>query len=467
MGNVDVASKSYLQDNTVFADVFNYYLFHGEPRLRPEDLRELDPTQAAQLARETDEQVAKETGEQLSSVGDDNLRNRNSRKPSRRHNRHNTTGSRDLFKNAIIRSSETACYILHLGLEPQSWIDYAMPVRVGAYDYGEYQKQLKQIGKSHKDHKDYRGRSRSEFLSGFYKDDKLIPIVTLVLYLGAEQWDGPMSLHEMLAETEPEVLSRVADYKINLITPKDVSEEDLQLFQTNLREVIGCIKYSGSREQLEQYVIGNPRMNHLDKDAAQLIAVATSTEINISEESEEINMCKAIEDMKIYYKEEGRAEERARMSKAFEEIRTQCLEEGRAEERAHMSKAFEEIRTQCLEEGRAEERAHMSKAFEEIRTQCLEEGRAEERAHMSKAFEEIRTQCLEEGRAEERARMSKAFEEMKTHCKKEGKIDGILATARRMFENGMVYDLVRACTDQVVSDQMLREMEHSLQLENG
>ncbi len=402
MGNVDVVSKSYLQDNTVFADVFNYYLFHGELRLRPEDLHELDPTQAAQLAKETGELLAKETGEQLSSVGDGNLRNRNSRKTSRRHSRHNTTGSRDLFKNAIIRSSGTAYYILHLGLEPQSWIDYAMPVRAGAYDYGEYQKQLKQLDKSHREHKDYRGRSKSEFLSGFYKDDKLIPIVTLVLYLGTDQWDGPMSLHEMLAETEPEVLRMVADYKLHLITPKDVSEEDLHLFQTNLREVIGCIKYSGSREQLEQYVIGNPRMNHLDKDAVRLIAAATSTEITIPEENEEINMCKAIEEMKIYYREEGRAEERAHMSKAFEEMKTQCREEGRAEERAHMSKAFEEMKTQCREEGRAE-----------------------------------------------------------------GKTEGALVAARKMFRNGAVYDFVRACTDQVVSDQMLHEMEHSLQLENA
>ena len=37
--------------------------------------------------------------------------------------------SRDLLKNAVIRTNGDAYYILHLGLEPQSWIDYAMPVR--------------------------------------------------------------------------------------------------------------------------------------------------------------------------------------------------------------------------------------------------------------------------------------------------------------------------------------------------
>ncbi len=126
-------------------------------------------------------------------------------------------------------------------------------------------------------------------------------------------------------------------------------------------------------------MIGNPRMNHLDKDAVRLIAAATSTEITIPEENEEINMCKAIEEMKIYYREEGRAEERAHMSKAFEEMKTQCREEGRAE----------------------------------------------------------------------------------------GKTEGALVAARKMFRNGAVYDFVRACTDQVVSDQMLHEMEHSLQLENA
>ncbi len=190
---------------------------------------------------------------------------------------------------------------------------------------------------------------RDEYLSGFYKTDKLIPVITLVLYLGPDKWDGPLSLHEMLAETDPRLLRMVADYRLNLVTPEAVSNTELQLFRTNLREVLGCIKYSGNKEQLEDYIADNPRMNHLDADAARLIAATTKTEISIPEESEEINMCKAIDDMKRISREEGRAEER-------------------------------------------------------------------------------------------------------------------IITARRMFENGIVYDVVRACTDQLVQDETLREIQASVLL---
>ena len=37
-----------------------------------------------------------------------------------------------------------------------------------------------------------------EFLSGLRKDDRLMPIITAVVYLGEEPWDGPKSLYDML-----------------------------------------------------------------------------------------------------------------------------------------------------------------------------------------------------------------------------------------------------------------------------
>ena len=395
MGNVDVAAKNYLQDNKVFADVFNYYLYHGEQRLKPEDLHELDPNQTAQLTREACKSCG--SGEKVLPVDPSKDSQKDLRRNAQRNSRtnlqrgigQNTTMSRDLLKKAVIRTTGQACYVLHLGLEPQSWIDYAMPVRAGAYDFGEYKKQLKQIAKRHKENRDYAvrrknaGRRRDEYLSGFDKSDKLIPVVTLVLYLGTDKWDGPLSLHEMLCETDPEILQMVADYRLNLITPEAVGDKELQLFRTNLREVLGCIKYSGSREKLERYITDNARMNHLDTDAARLIAATTKTEIVIPKESEEIDMCKAIDDMKRISREEGRAEERANMCKAIDDMKRISRAEGRAEGKA-------------------------------------------------------------EGKAEER-----------------------ILTARRMFENGAAYDFVRACTDLLVKDQTLREIQASVLAAQG
>ena len=38
----------------------------------------------------------------------------------------------------------------------------------------------------------------TEFLSGLKKGDRLIPVISLVIYYSPDSWDGPRTLHEML-----------------------------------------------------------------------------------------------------------------------------------------------------------------------------------------------------------------------------------------------------------------------------
>lgn len=44
---VDTITKDYISDTTVFADVFNYFIYDGEQVIRPEQLEERDPTEIA------------------------------------------------------------------------------------------------------------------------------------------------------------------------------------------------------------------------------------------------------------------------------------------------------------------------------------------------------------------------------------------------------------------------------------
>ena len=102
-------------------------MFHGEQRLKPEELHELDPTQTAQLTGETCKKNDSSKEILQGNLQKDSRRNLQGNSQKRLN--HNTAMSRDLLKNAVIRTNGDAYYILHLGLEPQSWIDYAMPVR--------------------------------------------------------------------------------------------------------------------------------------------------------------------------------------------------------------------------------------------------------------------------------------------------------------------------------------------------
>ena len=78
-----------------------------------------------------------------------------------------------------------------------------------------YAGQLKIKEKFHREQKDLSG---DEFLSGFSKTDKLLSFITLVLYYGTKEWDGPRCLMDMLdlSELPAGVTKMVRDYPINL-----------------------------------------------------------------------------------------------------------------------------------------------------------------------------------------------------------------------------------------------------------
>ena len=85
----------------------------------------------------------------------------------------------------------------------------------------------------------------------------MLPIITVVVYFGADSLDAPRSLHEMLVVQDEKILSLVPDYRINLIAPGEMSEEALEHFTSNFREVMQFIKYSKDTEKLSKLVEGN------------------------------------------------------------------------------------------------------------------------------------------------------------------------------------------------------------------
>ena len=82
-----------------------------------------------------------------------------------------------------------------LGNEGQEHVHYAMPLRVMGYDYGTYKKQYDDKARSYRENKDGRkGMDSDEVLSGLKRADRLVPVITLVVYYGERPWDGAMSL---------------------------------------------------------------------------------------------------------------------------------------------------------------------------------------------------------------------------------------------------------------------------------
>ena len=194
-------------------------------------------------------------------------------------------------------------YLL-LAIEAQSEVHHAMPVRNMVYDALQYAAQVEETARAHRRAKKAgvleeveKKPDASEYLSGFYRKDRLIPVITLVLYFAPGEWDGPMSLHEMLAVQDPEILSFVSDYKLNLIAPGQMSDAEIDLFNTSLREVMLFIKYSKDKAKLHEMVQKDDRFKNMDKKAATVISTVTGVEIENEIEEDRVDMCQALREM--------------------------------------------------------------------------------------------------------------------------------------------------------------------------
>ena len=241
MGTADMVTKEYMRENAVFADAFNYLIYNGKKVIDPAKLKEIDPTEIAlpfgdeEKAGEDKKGKVQET--EWSSVKNGSVRKKTAGRAGKKTDA--VQKYRDILKSAVIKQDEKMSYVL-LGVENQTDVHYAMPVRNAIYDALQYGKQVSDIAAGHRrSQKDYSGKTGGEYLSGFLKEDHIKPVITLVIHFGAEEWDGPLSLHEMMSTRDMELLSFVENYRIHLIDPAKLTEEQLNKFSTSMREAIG------------------------------------------------------------------------------------------------------------------------------------------------------------------------------------------------------------------------------------
>ena len=108
--------------------------------------------------------------------------------PGRRRQRRQ--GIRDIKKRL-----ESGVCLKILAVEAQNDVNYIMPWRIMEYDCMEYGKQIRRIQNANREAGEY--ASAGEFLCGFRREDRLVPVYTLCLYHGTGQWNGPRCLRDM------------------------------------------------------------------------------------------------------------------------------------------------------------------------------------------------------------------------------------------------------------------------------
>ena len=275
MGKKEDSLIEYYNQRQRFAELMNGFLFEGKPYLRAEDVTDADRRQEHRTR---------------------------GRKNRMRHR------YRDIYKEV-----RNLTIHLILGTEFQERVDYAMPLRVMDMELLGYLKQKKDISAEHFRNKEEKP-TKDEYLSEFYREDRLIPEITLVLYLGEKPWDGAKSLHELLdfAGVPEEVRKYVGNYGIHILDVRNTTDGELQKFPRDIRFMLLFMKYAKDKEALGN-MINVEEYKNIGEDTMDTLAEYLNEPglMRWREESEkegDVNMCEGFRELLADSKAEGKAE---------------------------------------------------------------------------------------------------------------------------------------------------------------
>lgn len=262
----NVVLKNFWRDNERFASLFNAVVFNGEEVIMPDNLEETD----TDLSNIIELKTYRETLER----------------------------SRD-----VIKKTAYGVDFVIMGIENQQNIHYAMPLRVMLYDALGYLKEYQEISRSNKKTSDT--MTAEEFLSALRKQDRLHPIISIVIYYGEKPWDGPLSLKDMIIKMPDRIASAFSNYKMNLVQVRESSRYHFRNEDVQTVFEISEYIYNERFDELQKKY-GN---RDIAAELAAVIGIITESNHIVKQAAEKeggvINMCAALEKLEKRGIEQG------------------------------------------------------------------------------------------------------------------------------------------------------------------
>ncbi len=243
---IDNIIKNYLSNNERFSDIVNYYLFDGKDIVKASDLKELDTTEV-----NTSGEIFEKT--------------------------------RDLYKEINIKEDDKNTYIL-VGIENQTKMDYEMVARVMLYDSLSLRKEFKKR----------------------INNDKIKPVITIVIYYGNKKCNYPKCIHDYYKDIDDKILKFIPNHHINLIEPYQMNDNDIEKFKSDFKIVCDFMRNSFTLEGIEK--IRKKNYRDINKETIGLINYITESRLVYLEEEDKIDMCKGLDEFAEKYKNEGKTE---------------------------------------------------------------------------------------------------------------------------------------------------------------
>ena len=90
------------------------------------------------------------------------------------------------------------------------------------------------------------------------------------------------------------------------VSPMNLSDEEIDQFHTNMREIMLFSKYSKDKKKLQELLCQDERFQMVERNAARVIKAVTNVSLELKEEEEVVDVCQAWEEMREDARLEGR-----------------------------------------------------------------------------------------------------------------------------------------------------------------
>jgi len=262
MARTDEPIKKLFKNKENFADLFNATIFHGKQVIKADKLIEIN----------TEDIHINDVSVQQKNSSNEIL---DAQSKSETEELEITKRYRDLtmlYEDQILQ--------IVLGCEDQSTVDYSMPMRTMLYDALAYTKQQNDL--------ELRQNAKGKYYRRkLTKNEKVLPVLTIIFYYGEKQWDGATCLHDVIRWSDKiNLKSIVPDYKMNLIWA--YGQEDIDKFKSDLQYILYLLKYKQEEDKLEKYIEENDeKLQHMNQDTHNAIVALMGSEILEGIENEE------------------------------------------------------------------------------------------------------------------------------------------------------------------------------------
>ncbi len=209
----------------------------------------------------------------------------------------------------VVKKTSNGVDFVILGIENQQKVHYAMPLRHMLGEAMSYSKESKLIEAKNK--KEHTLETPDEFLSGLNKTDRLHPVISLCIYYGEDDWDGPLTLKDMLQIPEG-YESLVADYEMHLIEVR--KSGGLNFHNEDVRMLFDICRMIYAKEIDKVNVVYEEK--EVDIDIVLAVGAVTNSQSIINKaleaetEEKQMTMCKALQEWEDQCTENGRREGR-------------------------------------------------------------------------------------------------------------------------------------------------------------